>query len=153
MSNLLISGPAGGGKSQRLKELLDESEEPTATADFQSLYAALLQQQRDPSGKYPLRDPALLPLVEYTRRSVITGARKRGIRILATNSDGDPERRGSLLDELGPDSEELVIDPGQTIAEDRLRSKDGSLSPECRNALQRWYAKKYRDNPRRRYRR
>ena len=148
-NNLLVSGPAGGGKSQRVRELLDEAEEPTVVADFQTIYASLTQAERGPDGKYPLRDENLLPITEYVRRAVITGAAERGIRTIVTNSDGDPVRRGFLLDILGPESTEEKIDPGQAIAEDRLKNEDGTLSPACRQALNRWYTRRYRDNPRR----
>ena len=138
-----------GGKSQRIRELLNQTDEVTAVADFQSIYAAVAQVTRDAEGKYPQRDERLLPLVEFTRQSIIRAARERDITVIATNSDGDPDRRGYLLNLLGNDSVEEIVDPGQTIAEERLKNADGSLSPACRSALNRWYTRKYRDNPRR----
>lgn len=149
--NLLVSGPAGSGKSQRVRELINESETPTVAADFQSLTVALTQVVRAPvTGKYPERSPDLMPLTEYVRRAVITGATARGIRVIATNSDGDPDRRGFLLDQLGENSQEVVVDPGQLIAEDRLKNPGATeLSAECRQALNRWYTRHYRENPRR----
>ena len=139
MANLLLSGPAGGGKSQVARELLDEAEELTAVADFQSLYAAIALQVRGPDGKFPLRDERLLPLVEYVRRAVITGAKSRDIAIIATNSDGSPDRRQFLLGELGQGATERVIDPGQLTVEARLSDGKGKLSKDCKKATERWY--------------
>ena len=70
----LLSGPAGGGKSQRARELLENSQEPMALVDFQTIYAAILGIQRDPAtGRYPEREGRhvyALALAEYleTRR-------------------------------------------------------------------------------------
>ena len=147
--NTLVSGPAGAGKSGRVRELLNQTDEVTAVADFQSIYAAVAQVTRDSEGKYPQRDERLLPLVEYTRRTVITAATARGIRVIATNSDGDPDRRGDLLDLLGPSSRELIVDPGEAVATARLAEADGAPSAACAQALNRWYTRRYRDNPRR----
>ena len=143
MPNILLSGPAGSGKSQEARKLLEASTEPTVAADFQSIVAALLLQERGPDGKYPLRPEWVLPLAEYTRRSVITGARRAGIKIVATNSDGDPERREFLLRQLGEGAEEVVIDPGEEVVTERL-SQTGTdglprLSTACKAAIGRWY--------------
>ena len=139
MASILLSGPAGGGKSQVARELLGEATELTAVADFQSLYAAIALQVRGPDGKFPLRDDRLLPLVEYTRRAVITAARQRGIAVIATNSDGAPDRRQFLLRELGPDATERIIDPSEDVVKARLRDADGQLSQQCDAAVGRWY--------------
>ena len=42
MPGILISGPAGGAKSQLARGLLREATEPTVQADFQSIVVALL---------------------------------------------------------------------------------------------------------------
>ena len=56
MPNVLLSGPAGGGKSAAAKEILDAADEPTVIVDFQTIYAALLGIERDPeTGRYPER--------------------------------------------------------------------------------------------------
>ena len=84
-------------------------------ADFQAILVALTLLERLPSGRYPERNPAhaawLLPLTEYTRQSVISGAQARDIDLLVTNSDGSPERRNYLLSRMGPGSQEVVLDP------------------------------------------
>ena len=108
--------------------------------DFQSVHVALTGVERDANGKYPLRDDRLLPLTEYVRRAAITGALSRGIGIVATNSDGNPERRAFLLDQLGAGATERVVDPGRQAVEARLVDPvSGELSDDCRQAVDRWY--------------
>ena len=142
MANTLISGPAGAGKSQRARAEKESRDDLTIIADFQSIYVALSGDQRDANGRYPLRDERLLPITEYVRRAAITGARERGIGIVATNSDGSPERRRFLLQQLGDDSEEIIEDPGEDVVKRRLRSKrTGKLSRSCGAAIGRWYGR------------
>ena len=138
--SILLSGPAGSGKSQEAKRLLDANPELMAVIDFQSIYAALSGDVRGPDGRYPLRNPALLPLAEYIRRAAITASREREIPIVATNSDGDPDRRAFLLRELGPGAQEKVVDPGEAVVKARLADAvTGELSSQCESATGRWY--------------
>ena len=140
MPNLLLSGPAGAGKSQLAIQLRDEFGEPVAIADFQALYAAIAGAVRGEDGRYPERDLRFLPLVEYTRQVVMTAAQQRDMAVIATNSDGDPERRRFLLERLGPGATERVVDPGRDVVEARLTDPvTGQLSPDCRQAIGRWY--------------
>lgn len=140
MPDLLISGPAGAGKTTAARRALEESGELTVAADFQSIYAALTLAHRDEHGRYPLRDNRLLPLAEYVRRAVITGARGRDIRLVATNSDGDPGRRRFLLDRLGPGAVERIVDPGVEAVSARLADPVTlELSGDCEDAIGRWY--------------
>ena len=143
MANLLISGPAGAGKSQAARAELAASNEPTVAADFQSLYAALLLLERQPDGRYPEREERhlayVLPMAEYLRRTILTAAAARGLRVVATNSDGDAGRRGFLLGELGPGSVERVIDPGIDVVVSNLQGPDGITSEQCQQAINRWY--------------
>ena len=44
-----------------------ESAELSAIADFQLVYRALTDVERDRGGRYPLRNEGLLPLTEYVR--------------------------------------------------------------------------------------
>ena len=139
---ILISGPAGGGKSAAARKLIEEADEPTVLADYQSLTVALLALQRDAEGKYPARPAWILPTVEYLRRTTITQARERGLGIVATNSDGSPERRRFLLAELGEGAEERIIDPGREVVEARLADPaTGELSEDCAGAIGRWYGR------------
>ena len=142
----LLSGPAGAGKTQEAKRLLEASTEPTVAADFQSLLSALTLLERDPvSGRYPQRRESqaswLLPLTEFLRMSIIGAAQARGIDVITTNSDGSPERRALLLSRLGAGAVERVIDPGLNIVTERL-SVDGLLDPDCRAAIDRWYGRR-----------
>ena len=113
-------------------------------ADFQSILAALTLLERGPDGRYPPRRESqaswLLPLVEYTRMAVIGASLDRGVGVVTTNSDGSPERRALLLSRLGPGAVEQVIDPGLDIVTQRL-SVDGTLSDQCRDAIQRWHGR------------
>ena len=142
MAGILLSGPAGGGKSQLARELLRAATEPTVAADFQAIVAALLLQERGPDGKYPLRPDYVLPLAEYVRQSIISGANTRDLNIVATNSDGDPARRAYLLTLLGSDSSERLVDPGRDVVIARLADTvSGELSDDCGQAIDRWYGR------------
>ena len=144
MAGVLLSGPAGAGKSQRAKELLDNAATPTVAADFQTLYASLLQIERLPNGRYPERlewQAYAIPMVEYLRQVIMTIAAERGIDVVATNSDGSPVRRRALLDALGGNAVETpVIDPGLAVVRGRL-AVDGVVSDQCESAIGRWYGR------------
>ena len=142
MPSVLLSGPAGAAKSALARRLLAESPTLTAIADFQLVYRALTDVERDRGGRYPLRDDRLLPLTEYVRRAIITGAVSREIGVIATNSDGDPTRRAFLLGQLGPGASERIVDPGRVIVSARLSDPEtGVLSDECDAAVSRWYGR------------
>ena len=142
MANTLLSGPAGGGKTQQAREILSAAISPLVAADFQAILAALLLLERLPNGRYPNRNPAqaawLLPLTEAVRQTIITFAKEREIEVVTTNSDGSPDRRGFLLGRLGPGATETVLDPGINVVTERL-SVDGVLSDDCNDAIGRWY--------------
>ena len=140
MAGLLISGPAGAGKSAVAREALIAHPGPAVAADFQSLVVALLLLERGANGRYPIRPEWVLPLAEYTRRAVITGAQNRDIFTVATNSDGSPGRRQQLLGLLGDGAREKIIDPGREVVAARLAdAATDELSDECDQAINRWY--------------
>lgn len=140
MSNILLSGSAGGGKSQLARQIAQDNVEPTAIVDFQSIYVSMTGDIRDQNGRYPLREAALLPVVEYTRQAMITAAVNNDITVVATNSDGSPARRAQLLGLLGEGATEQIVDPGRSVVEARLSdATTGDLSSECNTAINRWY--------------
>ena len=139
MPSVLISGPAGADKSRLARELLAALPIGVA-ADFQSIYVALTLLERGRDGRYPVRDERLLPIVEYTRRAIITAATAREMSVIATNSDGDPARRARLLDALGRGATERIVDPGREVVAARLAdATTGELSGACNAAVGRWY--------------
>ena len=141
MAGLLISGPAGAGKSSRARQVLAQKAGPAVLIEFQEIYADLLGIDRLPSGRYPERreeDAYALSVSEYVRRVAITAARERDIYAIVTNSDGDPERRQNLLGFIGSSAAEEVIDPGEDVVRRRL-SVSGQLSRQCDRAVNRWY--------------
>ncbi len=140
--NVLLSGPAGAGKSQIARGLLADYAGAAVAVDFQSIVVSLLLLQRGADGKFPVRPNWVLPTAEYLRRTAITAARDRDIRIFATNSDGDPKRRAFLLGELGEGATERIIDPGENVVRARLSNPaTGELDAECEQAIGRWYAR------------
>ena len=145
MPNLLISGPAGAGKSQEARRLLEELRGHGVVVDFQAIYAMLLGLERLPNGRYPARraqDAYVLALAEYVRRAIILGAVEQEIDVIATNSDGSPDRRLFLLGLLGPDSRERILDPGFDVVTERLSNPDGTLDEQCVEARDRWYSRR-----------
>ena len=142
MAGLLISGPAGAGKSEIARAEV-ASRPQSIMIDFQTIYAGLLGIERLPNGRYPERlesDAYAMPLSEYVRRAAITGALARELEPIVTNSDGSPERRAFLLG-LMPGATERVIDPGIDVVTARLTNAEGVLSEQCRQAIQRWHGR------------
>ena len=141
MPNVLLSGPAGGGKSQAARDAAAAVAGPAVIADFSAIYNALKLAQRGPDGKYPDRptpDP-LLPLTESIRQRTILMAVERDVAVIATNSDGRPARRAYLLGLLGPGATERIVDPGRSVVSARLAGPGGGLSEACTAAVDRWY--------------
>ena len=143
MPGVLLSGPAGAAKSALARRLLAEHEGPVVAADFQAIVVALLLLERQADGRYPVRPDWVLPLAEYVRRAVVTGAVNRDLAVIATNSDGSDARRRYLLEQLGPGATERIIDPGRDVVSARLADPaTGALSAECDSAINRWYARR-----------
>ena len=142
MANLLVSGPAGAGKSAVARLRRREMDQPAVLADFQSVYVSLSGDVRDDNGNYPERDPDLLPLVERERQRIIRDAVEMEIGVVATSSDGAQARREYLLGLLGPGATEELVDPGIDVVSARLSDPaTGSLSDSCSSAISRWYSR------------
>ena len=144
MAGILLSGPAGAGKTDLARELLNQFQQPGVVADFQSIYAALLLLVRDSNGRYPPRletHSHALAIAEYVRRAIMTVALENDVSIVVTNSDGDPTRRNFLLGQLGPGAVERVINPGIDVVRERLADVDGLLSVQCGEAIGRWFGR------------
>ena len=143
MAGTLLTGPAGSGKTQAARRLLNAAAGPMVAADFQSILAALILLERRPNGRYPernpLQDPWLLPLTEAIRQTVITFATEREIDLVVTNSDGSPARRQYLLSRLESGGE-TILDPGLDVVRRRL-AVNGVLSQQCELAIQRYYSR------------
>ena len=94
MAGVLISGPAGGGKSQAARDAANAVPGPAVIVDFTAIYTALTLQQRGPDGRYPDRGDGdgLLPLTESIRQRTILTAVERDVTVIATNSDGRADR-------------------------------------------------------------
>ena len=146
MQNVLLTGPAGAGKTQEARAMLRAAAGPMVAADFQSILVALTLLERLPSGRYAERVESqaswLLPMTEAVRQTVITFATERDIGLVATSSDGSPARRGYLLSRLGAGARELVVDPGIDVVTARLSGPDGVLSEQCSQAIQRFYGRR-----------
>ena len=143
MAGLLISGPAGAGKSEHARQALADRLGLAVILDFNALLVGLSLTQALPSGRYPERDPRLaylLPTAEYLRRAGITAARERQMFAIVTNSDGSFTRRAELLALIGDGAIEEVLDPGRDVVVERL-SVNGQLSQQCEEAINRWYGR------------
>ena len=143
MPGILISGPAGAGKSKRARLLRRQQRGRAVLIDYQTIYAALAGIDREDDGRFPEReseDAYLLPTAEFTRRSLITAVIARELLPIVTNSDGNPERRRELLGFMGGGTEE-VVDPGIDVVRRRLAGPDGQVSAQCEEAIGRWYTR------------
>ena len=89
MPNILLSGPAGSGKSAEARAILEASTEPMVAADFQTILADLDACSKGRrSGRFPPRRDEqaswLLPLTEYIRMTIIGAAQERGVDVVTT---------------------------------------------------------------------
>ena len=139
----LYDGPAGSGKSQAVKEAI-ESGEIDAVADLTTQWAAMTGAERDPDGNYPDRtalDPVIATgLAAYIRRAVVRQGLRSGLRMAVTSgTPGTAPEYAAIAAELSATFQQRTIDPGETAARARLAGPDGVVSPECDQAIRRWY--------------
>ena len=143
--SVIISGPAGAGKTERAREIIAELRaeglEPIA-ADFQSLYAALLLVNRGDDGRFPERadDAAyILGMVEYIRSTIARRALADDMPVVATISErSDGTRYKALAALLGGAAREETIDPGVDEIVGRFM-ENNQIPSQCREAIGRWY--------------
>ena len=144
MPGILLSGPAGAGKSFRARILLAQLGIFSVIVDFQTIYAALLGIRRGDDGRFPERSPAqayALPFAERMRLAMIAVALERQLNPIVTNSDGNRQRRQFLLERMGVGAEEEIVDPGIAVVRRRLAGPDGRVSDQCEEAIDRWYGR------------
>ena len=158
----LVEGPAAGGKSQVVADMLQSGEVQVA-ADVTALWVALSGATRGPDGRYPVRsddDPALHAARVVQTAAVASGLRE-GYDVAVTTSRPDQAGRWrGMAEDAGAPFRIRTVDPGmenvvarlQIIgepgvddteviieeADGRIRSR-GKLSGPCRKAVNRWY--------------
>ena len=144
MSVSILRGPAGAGKDSWIR-----SNYPAALlADATILWAAVSQAVRDPeTGKYPERpatDPALALALYLKATAIRFAATRPEIELWTTTSNSSAESIQRIQEKISAGGGELgqvvTLDPGREVVEARLSDAvSGELSPECEEAVQRWY--------------
>ena len=137
----LIEGPAAGGKSQHVEELV-EAGTVQVVADVTALWVALSGVKRGPDGRYPIRedeDPAL-HTARYLQAVAVRHALEQGADVAVTASRPGQAARWR---KVGPTEYTLTVtrvDPGEEVVRERLALPEtGELSPECQRAIDRWF--------------
>ena len=127
MEAVLISGPAGAGKSQLAEQMLAEN--PGAVlADFQSIYVALTGVTRGIDGTFQLRIRSLLPIVQRVKQQVISDAIEDQVALLiATNSDRDEFVRKRILSHMYGGRIPRDSDLAYLVNESRFRPMEAVL--------------------------
>lgn len=138
---VLVEGPAAGGKSQYVAEMLAAGE-VDIQADVTALWVALSGAVRDATGRYPVRrdnDPALL-LARYLQSVAVRQGLQEGFDVAVTTSQPHQGERWRILAAAaGATFSVTTLDPGVQVVTARLADADGNLSAECQRALSRWY--------------
>lgn len=151
-SLLLVQGPAGSGKSQLVREMI-EAGELDAQLDFTATWASWRAVERDPeTGKYPVRKLQELPdsfgiLVVSALRREGRAMLKEGWRIAKTTAKKGQELLWQAYAlAAGAEFAVRTVDVPVETAVERLAEPTGEdgrleLGPECENALSRWYGR------------
>lgn len=137
----LLEGPAGSGKSQLARDMI-EAGEAQVLADLTSLWAAVGNYQRGPDGKYPERDsqdPALSIALRLQAAAARMAAEDNANVVVTTSRPDQAERWQQVADSTGDELTVRTIDPGRDVVVKRLSDARGNLSPSCANAIARWY--------------
>ncbi|MDE0474959.1 MAG: AAA family ATPase [Gammaproteobacteria bacterium] len=138
----LIQGPAGGGKSQVVRDLVAAGT-VQVVADVTRTWAAVGGYERDEDGKYPVReddDPALF-IARYLQVVTVRQALQADVDVAVTaSSRGQAAKWIEIADETGKRTLIRTVDPGEATVRRRLADVFGSpLSAECDRAVRRWY--------------
>ena len=138
----LVEGPAGGGKSQFVAELVAAGT-VQIVADVTRLWAAVGGYERGPDGRYPVRpdnDPPLLVAL-YAQTVVVRRALSEGFDVAVTAArPGLAARWRPHADEHAAGLQVTTIDPGEDVVRARLADPEtGELSDPCAKAIGRWY--------------
>lgn len=141
---LLLQGPAGGGKSQVYRELINDGIYDFV-ADYTAIWAAIGNHVRQANGLYAVRQ-STEPIVEsglvsYIQRATVRQGLRNGLDgIVTTSRRGMEQVYADIANETGTVMEVRTIDPGRETVTQRLAAQNGgSLLPECEAALNRWY--------------
>ena len=127
----ILRGPAGGGKSQVLRQ-------GELRADLTAIWAALYGYQRGADGRYPERTDDEAAIASYLKAAVVAFAARRALQGWVTTSDSSPEAVEKLR-EQGATGPVRTEDPGAVTVRARLAGPDDQLSPACEQAMRRWY--------------
>ena len=144
MAGILLSGPAGAGKSEEARRVMAESNIPAVVIDFQAIYAALLLLDRDAERPLPgtprERQPFASPGRVHPPGRNLGGRGPPAIRHRDKLRWRRPTGAELSCRLLGAGGQERIIDPGREVVTQRL-STGGQLSNQCTQAIQRWYGR------------
>ena len=143
MTLYLLEGPAGADKS-RLSRDMRQAGEVSIISDVTPLWAALSGIEKDPAtGKYPVRqadDPAL-NAARYLQVTAAAFALREGFNAVVTTSQrGQAAKWAEIATRHNSGFYVRTLDPGYETVRQRLSDPEtGELSPECGQAISRWY--------------
>ena len=139
----LVQGPAGGGKTDHARRLI-EAGQAALQADITALHVALTGIVRDArTGKYPDRDPndPALRAAIYLQATIARYALRENLDVVVTTSQRNMIRRWQdLVDEYAATMTVTTIDPGIEVVTERLADPVTQiLSTECQISISKWY--------------